>query len=229
MKFNNCRLQTTTWDKETWYCLQFHWPGNSNTGIQFDLCKLDTKFDAAKAAEPPTTETRAAAACNTISQTLSSGTKYTHEGPKSNSPKLRLSSAPGVPGSVAADKIPSSSALDRSPNFSIDDRDNPAFSAADSSPAFSALLRSLNCSTLVSSLIGGDVESEMLLLGPFSPRGNTVEFICRIWVFSVGFTRIEYELTISWKRNWPSWSRGFWEQKREVSRRPWRVHGEARR
>uniref|UniRef100_A0A9I9EMA9 Uncharacterized protein n=1 Tax=Cucumis melo TaxID=3656 RepID=A0A9I9EMA9_CUCME len=122
-------------------------------------------------------ETRATATCNTISQTLSSGTKYTHDGPNNNSPKLKLSNAPGVPGSVAADKTPNSSAFERSPNFSIEDKDNPAFSAADSNPAFSALLSNFNCSTLVSSLIGGEVESEMLLLGPFSPRGNTVVLI----------------------------------------------------
>lgn len=94
-------------------------------------------------------------------------------GPKISSPMLRLKRAPGVPGSVAAERTPSSSAFDKRPSFSTTDRESPKFSAADSRPAFSALVRSLSCSTLVSSLIGAP--SEFLFLGPGSPRGKTVE------------------------------------------------------
>lgn len=65
------------------------------------------------------------------------------------------------------------------------DRENPYFSAADSKPAFSALVRSLSCSTLVSSFIGGGV-AKGLLRGPFSPRGKTVEAFLEEMVFEAG-------------------------------------------
>ncbi|CAL5441934.1 unnamed protein product [Camellia sinensis] len=122
--------------------------------VQYDFCKFDTKFEAAKAADPPTTETRATTTCNATSQGYSSGTKYTQAGPNTSNARLRLRRVVGVPGSVAAERTPSPSALERRPSFSMVERDSPNFSAADRRPAFSALVRSLNCSTLVRSLTG---------------------------------------------------------------------------
>lgn len=115
------------------------------------FCKLDTSCDAAKAADPPKTETKATITCNPISHGYSSGTKYTQEGPNARSKKLIVKRTDGVPGSVAAERTPNSSAFESNPNLSIVDRDSPNFSAADSNPAFSALLSNLSSSTLVSS------------------------------------------------------------------------------
>ncbi|KAF3779216.1 putative ribonuclease H protein [Nymphaea thermarum] len=134
------------------------WMIDVHNYCQSDFCKFDTKFDAAKAAEPPAMETRATTTCTTTSNVFSSGTKKTQRGPKSSSPRLRLNRAVGVPGSVAADRTPNSSAFESKPSFSTVESDSPNFSAADSKPAFSALLNSLNSCTLDRSLTGDELE-----------------------------------------------------------------------
>lgn len=134
---------------------------------------METKLEAAKAADPPTTLASATTTCKPISHRCCSGTTYTQTGPRLNKTKLNPKRLLGVPGSVAAERTPSSSALDKRPSLSTVERERPKFSAAERRPAFSALLKRRSFSTFVRSLIGG----EFLLLisrGPGSPIGKTV-------------------------------------------------------
>jgi len=45
-----------------------NWHINLANENQFDFCKLDTKFEAAKAADPPATQSRTTATCKATSQ-----------------------------------------------------------------------------------------------------------------------------------------------------------------
>ena len=134
------------------------------------FCRLPTRFEAAKAADPPTTLTTATNTWTTTSQVASSGNRNTKAGPRSKSNRLSVKRVDGVSGFVTADKTPSSSALDSRPSCSIVDSDNPAFSAVDNSPAFSAFVSNLSCSTLVSSFTEEPVDEELF----FEPIGIAV-------------------------------------------------------
>lgn len=143
---------------------------------------METKLDAAKAADPPTTLASATTSCTPICHGSCSGTTYTQMGPRPNRNKLNPRRPLGVPGSVAAERMPSSSAFDKRPSLSTVEREKPRFSAAERRPAFSALLRRRSFSTFVSNLIG----SALLLLssrGPGSPIGKTV-VPCQIRIVS---------------------------------------------
>ena len=146
---------------------------SSLSQTHFAFCKFDTRFEAAKAADPPTTHTSATTTCRATSQGYSSGTKNTKAGPRSKRVRLSVERVDGVDGFVAAERRPNSSAFDSKPSCSIVANDSPAFSAADSNPAFSAFVSNRSCSTLVSSFTGG-FDNVVPGRGPGSPRGNTV-------------------------------------------------------